>query len=390
MNHRYREFELSPELTRLFQVFVLLGGMVFVLGLFQAPQRTWASLLLVSLFAMGTGVAALLFIAFGYVTGATWNVALRRVPEAMTVLIPTGAIGLFAVFFAQPSLYSWTQAAHAGAAASWFKHLWLNWPFFLARSLVYVLLWSAFAVAIVRNSRKQDQDHSVEHTRRNARLSAVFLAVFGITFFLAYSDWVMSLEPEWYSTIFGIYSFAGLFSGGIAALIVFAVALEKLGPLEDVLNADHLHDLGKMLFAFCTFWAYIWFSQYMLIWYTNFPEESFYYVERLRAEWMPLFILNFFLNWALPFLALLPRATKRTPGLLVKVAIVVLLGRWLDLYLMINPTFMGRRPAFGAWEFGLMLGAVGVCSLVFFRALRRAPVVPVGDPRLAESLQHHQ
>jgi hypothetical protein len=200
----------------------------------------------------------------------------------------------------------------------------------------------------------------------------------------------MSLEPDWYSTIFGIYHFAGLFASGVAAIIVFAVALKKLGPLEGVLTESHLHDLGKLLFAFSTFWAYIWFSQYMLIWYTDIPEEARYYVARMHGNWGPLFLLNFMMNWTLPFLALLPRVTKRTPSLLVKVAVLVLLGRWLDLYLMISPPSMGAKPAFGVWEFGLMLGAVGLCGLVFFRALRHAAPVPLGDPWLADSLHHHQ
>jgi hypothetical protein len=173
-------------------------------------------------------------------------------------------------------------------------------------------------------------------------------------------------------------------------MIVFAVALKKLGPFARVLTEDHLHDLGKLLFAFSTFWAYIWFSQFMLIWYTDIPEESAHFVVRMRGNWWPLFVLNFMINWTFPFLALLPRVTKRTPSLLVKVAVLVLLGRWLDLYLAISPPVMGIKPAFGAWEFGLMMGAVGLCGLAFFRMLRRAMPVPISDPGLEASLQHHQ
>ena len=391
MNSHQSNFSLSPELTRLFSVFVLLGVAVMVAGIMMAPERIWPSLLLVSYFVLGMGLAGVALIALQYVTNGAWGVALRRVPEAMTVFIPAGAVGLAVVFLARPSLYSWTTGFHdAGNAAAWFKHFWLSWPFFLGRAVVYLLVWIAFARAITRNSQLQDQNGDVAYTHRNARLSALFLVVFGFTIWLASYDWLMSLEPEWYSTIFGMYIFAGLFASGIAAIIIFAVALQKLGPLEGILNEHHVHDLGKLLFAFSTFWAYIWFCQYMLIWYTNIPEETHYFVRRMQGTWLPLFVLNFMLNWTVPFLALLPRVTKRTPNLLVKVAVIVLLGRWLDLYLIIQPPFMGAKPLFGAWEFGLMLGAVGACALLFFRALRRAAPVPLRDPWLEDSLQHHQ
>ncbi|MBI3664413.1 MAG: hypothetical protein HY234_15365 [Acidobacteria bacterium] len=391
MNLHQAEFNLSPELTRLFSVFVLLGVAVMLVGLGMAPERVWPSLLLVSYFVLGMGLAAVVFIALQYVTNGAWGVAIRRVPEAMTVFILAGALGLAVVFLAHRSLYSWTAAAHdAGNTAAWFKRFWLTWPFFLARAVVYLLVWIAFARAIARNSQLQDRDGDVAYTHRNARLSALFLVVFGITLWLASYDWLMSLEPEWFSTIFGMYSFSGLFASGIAAIIIFAVALQKLGPLEGILREDHLHDLGKLLFAFSTFWAYIWFCQYMLIWYTDIPEETGYFVKRMQGTWRPLFLLNFMLNWTVPFLALLPRATKRTPSLLVKVAVIVLLGRWLDLYLIILPPFMGHKPSFGAWEFGLMLGAIGASALLFFRALRRAAPVPMRDPWLSDSLHHHQ
>ena len=290
----------------------------------------------------------------------------------------------------RPSLYPWTGASGAGfEALHGFKRVWLNLPFFIGRSAAYLLVWIFIALAIVRTSRRQDEDGNLAHTRRNERLSAVFIVVFGATFWLASYDWIMSLEPHWYSTIFGVYNFAGLFLGGLAAIIVLAVWLERLGALRHILTQNHLHNLGTLLFAFSTFWAYIWFSQYMLIWYANFPEETSHYILRLRGAWEPLFILNLLLNWAIPFLALLPRSSKRSPSVLLKVAVVILLGRWLDLYLMILPRFAGATPVFGVWEIGLMLGAVGTGVLVFFHSLRKAPIIPVKDPYLMESLHPH-
>ena len=390
MNVDKLQFVPPPGGVRLLQAWVAIGGLAFVAGVVFAPERTWPNLLLVSYFIIGMGLAGAFFVALQYVSGAGWSTALRRIPESLAMLLPVGAVGLALVILLRPSLYPWTGASGAGfEALHGFKRVWLNLPFFVGRSAAYLLVWIFIALAIVRTSRRQDEDGNLAHTRRNERLSAVFIVVFGATFWLASYDWIMSLEPHWYSTIFGIYNFAGLFLGGLAAIIVLAVWLERLGALRHILTEDHLHDLGTLLFAFSTFWAYIWFSQYMLIWYADFPEETSYFILRMHGTWEPLFILNLLLNWAIPFLVLLPRASKRSPSVLLKVAVVILLGRWLDLYLMILPRFAGATPVFGVWEIGLMLGAVGTGVLVFFHALRKAPIIPVKDPYLMESLHPH-
>ena len=198
----------------------------------------------------------------------------------MTAILPVGLAILALVFLASPSLYPWTaQATHPG-----FQRFWLRRPFFIVRAAVYMAVWVTFAIAIVRTSRRQDSDSSVAHTRRNVRLSIGFLVAFAVTFCLASFDWIMSLEPSWASTIFGIYNFAGMFSGGLALLILLVLRLRR-GALRDFVNEEHLHDLGKLLFAFSTFWMYIWFSQYMLIWYADMSEETAYYVARLHGAW---------------------------------------------------------------------------------------------------------
>ncbi|MBI1788829.1 MAG: hypothetical protein HYR60_14920, partial [Acidobacteria bacterium] len=294
------------------------------------------------------------------------------------------------VLLFQPSLYSWTR--HGSGAEEpflWFKRFWLNRPFFLVRAAIYLALWIWFAHKLVGASRRQDEDGDLVHTSRNIRTSAIFLVVFALTVWLASYDWIMSLEPEWYSTIFGIYNFAGLVLSGLAVINIVAVGLERRGVLRGFLTAEHLHDLGKLLFAFSTFWMYIWFSQYMLIWYANIPEESAYFVKRLQGFWEPLFILNVLLNWVVPFVVLLHVPAKRSPGMLLKISWVILVGRWVDLYLMVMPPFAGKNPVFGVWEVGTMLGAAGVFFLTVIRALSEAPVVPLRDPYLAESLHYH-
>jgi hypothetical protein len=389
MTAKLPEFHLPRQLFRLCALLVTIGSVTAIVGLLLAPQYTWANVLVVSYGLLGMGLAGAVFVALLYVTAAGWAVALRRVPEALVAVLPTGLLGIVLVLLAQPTLYAWTKAEEPaeGEPLSPFHQTWLVWPFFLVRALIYAVAWVVLTFAIVRISRRQDGDGDLAWTRWNVRLSAIFLVVFSVTFWLASLDWIMSLEPAWSSTMFGMYNFAGLFLGGLAAIVLLVVWLRQSGPLRHIIAESHLHDLGKLLFAFSTFWAYIWFCQYMLIWYVNNPEETTYYVRRLQGAWGPLVIVNAVVNWVVPFCVLLPSAAKRNPKVLVRVAALVLLGRWLDLYLMIVPACGETAPLFGV-ETGLALGGAGLLFLVVCRDLRRAPLIPINDPFLVESLPH--
>lgn len=382
-------FEPRAKIVRRLQLLAGVGAATLVAGLFVAPQRIWPNLLLVSYYLLGLALAGMAWIAIQYVSGAHWSTALRRVPEAMVGVLPLGALGIIAILILHPSLYPWTGGVHVEGDAPGFKLMWLSMPFFRIRAVVYLMGWLGFAWAMLRISRRQDFDGEMSQTRRSTALAALFLVFFGVTFWLASFDWVMSLEPEWYSTIFGFYNFAGAFLSGLATLALLLVWLQGHSALKNVIREQHLHDVGKLLFAFSTFWAYLWFSQYMLIWYANLPDETAYYVRRLHGFWQPLFVLNLFLNWVVPFFALLPRMNKQRTGILVRVSIVLLVGRWLDLYLMIMPPFSGGKPHIGIWEIGLAAGLVGAFGLGLLAALGRAPLVPVRDPYLAESLHYH-
>ncbi|HKI34331.1 MAG TPA: hypothetical protein VKA46_20930 [Gemmataceae bacterium] len=365
----------------------VLGGAALAVGLLQSPERAWLNVLLVSYYLLSLGLGALVFVALQYVTGARWSVALRRVPEAMAAVLPFAALGLGLVFLARPSLYPWAGAAAGEAgAASPLRHAWFNWPFFLARAVLYLACWLVLGFALVFNSRRQDRDGDPARTRANVRLSAAFLVVFALTFWLASQDWLMSLDGEWSSTMFAVYQFGGLFLGGLAGITLLAACLRRLGPFREVFAGAHVHDLGKLLFGFSSFWMYLWFCQYMLIWYVDNPEETVWFTRRLHEGWGPLIVLSIVLNWAIPLAVLLPRATKQHAGVLAAVSLVILVGRWLDLYLQILPRSGGAPLAGAAWEIGLAAGAAGLFGLVFFAALGRAPLVPVGDPFLAESL----
>ena len=379
--------EVPDGLTRWLNLFTAAGVFTLIAGLYFDSSRLWPNLLLLSFLMICVSLAGTVFIALQYVTGASWSVALRRIAEAAAALLPLGGAGMLIILFLHPQIYPWAEGSHESMPH--FRALWLDLTFFRVRAVVYLLLWTFFTAGLLRGSRQQDEDGLPSHSRRNVRLSAAFLFVFGITFWLASFDWIMSVEPGWYSTIFGFYNFAGLFLAGLCVITLAATWMSLRKPMQEVITPSHLHDLGKLLFAFSTFWMYLWFSQFMLIWYANIPEESVYFVTRLHGLWRPLFYLNVAVNWVVPFLVLLPRTHKMRPGLLARVALLLLVGRWLDLYLMILPPYLGPKPAIGLWEIGLALGAVGIFGRAFFTAFRSAPAVPWHDPGLEESLHYH-
>ena len=372
----------------MYKAFVAIGAVVFVVELFLAPQRLWGSVLMNSTYLIGLALGGLFLVASLYVTTAAWGVVLRRIPEAFAGLLPIAALGIGLVLVFRPSLYP--AFGEVGDHFTGFKAMWLDRGFFLFRAVVYVAIWIAFATVILRHSREQDIDGKQSHTRKNVALSAAFLVFFALTVWLSSFDWLMSLEPHWFSTIFGVYHFAGICTSSLAGIIIVVVWLRSQGVLRGIVNENHLHDLGKLLFGFSIFWAYIWISQYLLIWYGNLPEETEYFITRVSGMWGPLFVFNLVLNWLVPFIILMPRGVKRSDDLMVKVAVVVLLGRWLDLYLQVFPSISSDAPVLGIPEIGITVGAIGAVGLVILKGLARWPLVPLKDPYLDESLHFHQ
>lgn len=360
----------------------LAGAAAAAIGLLRDPVTTWTHLLILGVGLVQLGVAGAFLTALPFVSGAGWSVALRRVPEAMTALILPGGIIVLAAQIFCPSLYPWMRPGfHAHGE---FQHFWLTREFFLGRSIGYVALWWLLARGLTALSHRQDSDRSGRTTGHLRTLSAFFMVVFGVTSTLASFDWVMSREPGWASTIFGVYLFSGLFVSGLAVMAIVSAWLWKRGPFREVLAERHRHDLGKLLFGMTSFWMYIWFSQYMLIWYVNFPQETSHYVTRQQGLLAPLFWVNVVLCWGVPFLALLPRTAKENVKILVSVSCVALAGHGLDLYLAVLPEHQRLGDVVGILV--LTLGAVALGWSVIRRALGRSRLLPVGDPFLVESL----
>ncbi len=364
----------------------LLGAVLWAVGSLLAPTRAWSSMLIVVYMLVTVGLGAVVFIALEYLTGAGWSVAFRRVPEALASTLPFCGLAMLMVVMTGASRYAWQPAEGAEAGTFWFKELWLRPGFLTARAAAYLVLWSLLAWALIGVSRRQDQTGGLGPTRTNRRISALALLVFAPTFSLAACDWFMALQPMWFSTVWGAYHFAGLAMSTLAVTVLLSLYLRHLGPFRGIFRDEHLHDLGKLLLGFSCFWMYLWFSQYMLIWYSNIPEETAYFIPRARDAWGPLMIANIAINWFVPFLALLPRPNKRSSVVMARVAALVLIGRWLDLYLMVVPATTDATSSWGLPEAGSILLAFAVICLLFFRGLSRAAIVPLGDPFLSESL----
>ncbi len=391
MSNNYSlRFTPNKRWTKICQIVSLLGGTIFILGLFFAPERIWPNVLLANYYLLSLGLAGIFFVALQYVSNAGWSAAIRRVPEAMSSVLPISALIMLLTIFGFHTLYEWSHesvVAHDHLLQT--KSGWLNIPFFVGRIILYFGLWIACTYFIVRSSRKQDDNGDLMFTQRNVRWSAIFIVVFALTFSLACFDWIMSIEPHWYSTIFAVYNFSGLFLNGLAALTMIIILLRRWSVLQGVITESHLHDLGKLIFAFATFWMYIWFSQYLLIWYANIPEEVVYFTRRESGSWATFSVLNVVFNWVLPFVMLLSSKAKKNEGLLFKVCIIVMIGHWIDLFWMILPPFMNNISFLNVWEIGPIAGAVALFFLVTFKTLSKGNVIPVNDPYLIESLNYH-
>ena len=360
-------------------------------------NRLMANLWLNNVYFTGASVIGLFFLAVQYVAYAGWSVPIKRILEALTAYLPIGGVVMLAVFFiGQHQLFHWTDQSLydinspnydpiiAGKAA------FLNVPFYVIRTIIYFVAWIGFAWWLRRQSIAEDINGGLEYYHRSIRISAIFLVIFGVTSSTSAWDWVLSIDTHWFSTMFGWYVFSSWFITGLAAITLIAVYLKQNGYLP-ILNANHLHDLGKFMFAFSIFWTYIWFSQFMLYWYANIPEEVIYFNERMGAyedHYTPIFFANLIINFAFPFLVLMTRDAKRQMIILKIVCIAILFGHWLDFYLMIMPGTLRGESGFGLIEIGGALMFLGVFLIAVTRALTRASLIPVNHPFLEESIHH--
>lgn len=376
-------------------------GAGFAMAGSDGMWRIWADLLIAAFYFLSLSIGGGVVLAILHVTKSGWSAVVRRIPEAITTWLPMAAVTmLVAGGLGMHELYEWSHPdIVAGDHLLRHKAVILNPTWYYGSIVVIIGLWTLFTMKMRANSVAQDSDGDLKRTHSNVVLSVLFLIFFGFSMTLGSLLWLKSLEPHWFSTMFGVYQFAGAHKAAAALCAILLAALIKGGHLPQA-NANHLHDFGKMIFAYSTFWAYIWVSQFLLIWYANIPEETGYFLVRQDGAWMALFAGNVVLNWVIPFFTLLPRPNKRNPKVLVPVAVVVLLGLWLDVYLQVMPAashFAAHHhhldlhgPLFGPGEVGATLLIGGLFVFVITSMMAKVSLVPVKDPYLEESLHHQQ
>lgn len=375
---------------------VVLVGLAWLAGTREergAAHFSYAYLLSFCYFA-SFSLGALFFVLVQHLTRAGWSVVVRRLAEILAAALPY--VGLLfvpiavALWLGSSALYAWNDPqllAHDAALAK--KAVYLNAGFFVIRSVFYFVVWSGLGWYFFRQSTRQDATGDPRLTLRLQRWSAPGMVAFAITICFASFDWLMSLDPHWVSTIFGVYFFAGCVVGVFALLIIIVSLAQQRGAFERTVTVEHYHDLGKQLFGYVFFWGYIAFSQYLLIWYANLPEETGWLVVRQSHGWQWIGLLLLFGNLLLPFLGLLSRHVRRNRALLTAWAAFLLVMHWVDLYWLVMPVFDERQLTFGAVD---ALCLIGVGSLYLAAVVHVATgnsLVPTRDPRLNESLAFH-
>jgi hypothetical protein len=378
---------------RSWRVLALVGAVAFLASVALAAGSTggWRRFVFGYVvnfaFVLSLALGALYFVVLHYLTHAGWSVVVRRIAEAVSATLPLLAVLFVPILFGLGEVYPWARATVAAAGHRLpGSVLYLKTPFFVGRWIAYFAIWILTARYYYRRSVKQDSSGDVQLTVQMEHRAAVAMLLFAFTLTFAAIDLLMSLDPRWYSTIFGVYYFAGSVVGIYALITILVFGLQRAGFLRSAISVEHYHDLGKLLFGFVIFWAYIAFSQYMLIWYANIPEETEWLARRQMNGWGWVGLLLVFGHFVVPFVALLSRTPKRRPRLLAVAAVWMLAMHWVDIFWVVAPAGSPARPWPHPVDITLLvaLGSWFLAGAAF--AVRRRSLVPERDPRLAESL----
>lgn len=376
----------------------LAAAVLLVLGIFLPPtmgggvEQFFRSYLLAFVFWVGISVGCLALLMLQHLTGGAWGMVIRRVLEAGTRTLPLLLILFIPLVFGLNHVYEWVHPEHIAEPAARklveAKVKYLNVTFFLIRAVVYFAVWSALMFLLNKWSGEQDRTADRRTGRSMQKLSGPGLVLLVLTVTFASIDWVMSLEPEWFSTIFGLIFVIGWVLTAFSFVIAVIVLLAGRKPMEGVINPSHLHDLGKLLLAFVMIWAYFNFSQYLIIWSGNIPEETKWYLHRTRGGWGWIAVIVVLFHFALPFLLLLSRDLKRNARKLALIALVVFIMRFIDLFWIITPTFRGEHLGLSFMDIAAPLALGGLWVAFFVWQLKKRQLLPINDPYLEPALEH--
>jgi hypothetical protein len=354
----------------------------------QAQNRPWAAFFIAAFFFLMIAVTVLVFYAIQWAAQAGWSIVLFRVMEGISAYILPGSILLF-IFFLFSGLhgnhiYAWMSPEAATDEVIQGKSWWLNTPGWLIRSFIYLLVYNYFNWILRKNSLALDKTGDYKIYMKNFNLSVAFVVIFGILELFMSFDWLMSLDPHWYSQLYSFYVFSSVLVSGITVVALVTVYLRHKGALPFV-NNSHLHDLAKYMFGFSIFWTYFWFDQFMLQWYANIPEDAAYFFPRLIGSYQILFIGMLVLNFVLPILILMDSNFKRIPWFVVTTGIIILIGHYIDIFQLVSPATVGDNWSIGIPELSSIAFFLGIFIFVIFRAISKVPLFAKGNPFMKES-----
>ena len=358
------------------------GVLLLLTGFILDREQALRSYLFAYLYWTGMGLGCMGILLMHHTVGGKWGMVIRRMCEAGSRTLPYMAVLIVPILLNLPVLYPWTRPEAAHVASIQAKAAYLNVPFFLGRAVFYFAVWSFYAWRLSKWSASQDQSGDERLIDKMRAVSAPGLVIFTFVTSFAFIDWIMSLEPQWFSTVYGVMFLVGEVLESFAFVIALAIILSKTPPLREYVSAQHLHDLGNMMFAFMVLWAYLSFSQFIIIWAGNLPEEIPWYLRRLRGGWGWVALSLVIFHFATPFVLLLMRKTKRHANRLITVCLLMIVIRLVDVYWVVEPAFYNERLDIQWLDFVAPFAVGGLWLTLFFWELKAQPLVPVNDPRL--------
>ena len=393
----YKKKELPKKNTTIGFILLAAGLIITIASFAVDVDRASFNTIMTLMFVTGVGLGSLFLVALEYLVGADWSVPFRRISEILAATLFIAPVFAIPLMFNMHGIFEWTHKEIVNNDPFLVqKKPYLNEMFFIIRTVgVFALMW-LFYVLIVGRSQKQDKTKDPKTSRINPKLSAVFMPVFAIVVTVFAIDWMMTLQPHWYSTIFGVYYFAGSLLAALALLTFASVTLNEKGFLSKYIKRDHYYNFGALMFAFVNFWAYIAFSQLILIWYANIPEETFWFIDRWNGSWKYVSIGLIVVKFVVPYALLLSQPSKSDPKRLKFASIWILIAHFYDLYWMIMPTYDKHHHGghttgiqFGWMEIGGPVLAAGILVLAFNMIAKKKNLIPVGDPKLKKGLEFH-
>jgi hypothetical protein len=416
-----QKFDFTAALKKSILITLAIGAVILAVGIILAMtgghehaegdghafhwyERLFANIWINNVYFTGISVIGVFFFAIQYAAQAGWSVALKRIMLSFGYWLPIAGVLMIGSFFLiNHDIFHWTHSYLFDKSSPEFDYIidgkgsYFYWPlekgtfpmFFIIRMVLFFGFWIFFFNKLKSLSYEEDLQGGTQYFFRLRKWSAIFLIFFAVSSSVSAWDWVLSIDTHWFSTMFGWYVFSSWFVAGLSAITLVTLFLKGKGYLEMV-NENHIHDLGKFVFAFSIFWTYIWFSQFLLIYYANIPEETFYFVERLQSDvYSPFIFVNLGLNFFLPFLVLMTRDAKRHGIFLKLVCSLIILGHWFDFFLMIQPGTLGQNGGFGLMEIGMLLVYGSAFVFVVMNNLSKRNLIAKNHPMLEESYHHH-